>query len=235
MNRKKNTPLAVLKAIEPFIDKDGENFISADPENDILRIKDIDVNSDFYFHVEKYEQRSNQHQILINYKPHTEHNVEPKRTWISVTKTTNFFTIWVNLLKGYEKVKSPFDDPIAETFKEDYFTEFELIDEEYKKPLKPAQILFLDEYFEKVEDKIIEHKNESNSEQIKVILEEIHELRDNLSIKAKFWIINQICWIWAKMTKIGPKIMKDFVDEGNKRLVKESVTQIYNYGKDLLM
>ena len=66
----------------------------------------------------------------MEYKPHTEHNVEKHKLWIKGPEINSYFTKWVSLLKAYETVKSPFDDPIIESFRDDYYTEFEIIDEE---------------------------------------------------------------------------------------------------------
>jgi hypothetical protein len=233
VNKKKETPLTVLKALEPFINKIGENFINVEPEKDLIRFADIDKESDFYFNILQYQVK-NQFQVLVEYKPYSEITTEKRQLWVNGTEIAKYFDAWIKLLQSYDKVKSPFDDPIIESFKDDYYTEFEIVDEEKDKPLKPKQILLLDAYFEKVQKKIDKHKTESNSEEIEEIKSDITELRDNLSSKTKTWIANRVCWIWAKMTKLGPKLMKDFVNEGNKQIVKESVSQIIEYGKNLI-
>lgn len=233
MNKKKQIPLVVLRALEPFIDKIGENFISVESENNLMRFTDVDPDSEFYFNIENYDVK-NGFKVLVEYRPHTEQNVEKHRTWIKGSEINTYFTKWVTLLKSYDKVRSPFDDPIIESFRDGYYTEFEIIDEEKDKPLIPKQILLLDAYFEKIENKIDEHITDSNAEQIKEIKNDISELRDNLSSKTKVWVVNKVSWIWAKMTKLGPKLMKDFVNEGNKQIVKESVAQIIEFGKNLL-
>jgi hypothetical protein len=233
VNKKKQTPLQVLKALEPFIDKIGENFINSEPETDLIRFSDIDTNSDFYFHIKQYQIKS-AFQVLVEYKPHSEITTEKKQLWVNGTEIGKYFNAWIKLLQTYDDVKSPFDDPIIESFKDDYYTEFEIIDEEKDKPLKPKQILLLDAYFEKVSKKIDKHIDESNAKQIEEIKGDISELRENLSSKTKVWIANKVCWIWAKMTKLGPKMMKDLVNEGNKQIVKESVSQLIEFGKNLI-
>jgi hypothetical protein len=233
VNKKKQTPLTVLKALEPFLTKIGENFIQSDSADNLIRFVDVDPESEFYFNIEQYQVKDG-FKVLIDYKPHTEHSTEKRRTWIKGNDINKEFTQWVSLLQSYDKVHSPFDDPIIESFQEDYYTEFEIIDEEKDKPLKPKQILLLDAYFEKIHKNIDEYKTESNAKEIEEIKTDISELRDNLSSKTKTWIANRVCWIWAKMTKLGPKLMKDFVNEGNKQIVKESVSQIIEFGKNLI-
>jgi len=36
------------------------------------------------------------------------------------------------------------------------------------------------------------------------------------------------------MTKLGPKLMKDFINEGNKQIVREGVKQLIELGKTYL-
>jgi len=233
VNKKKETPLTVLKALEPFVNKIGEHFINAEPEKNLIRFIDIDPESEFYFNIEQYDVK-NGFRVLVDYKPYTENTTERKRAWINGTEINKDFSRWISLLQAYEKVRSPFDDLITESFKDDYYTEFEIVDDEKDKPLNPKQILLLDEYFGKVEKNIGNHITESNKEQINDIKADILELRENLTSKTRAWIVNKVCWIWAKMTKLGPKLIKEFVDEGNKQIVKEGVKQLIEYGKNLL-
>ena len=235
MSKKKSTPIAILKSLEPFLKKSGENFISIESKEDLIRFSDFDEDSDFYFHIKQYALKSNKYQVYIVYKPFTEQSVDKREMWVESNKIDSYFQSWVNLLKMYDTVQSPFDDPIIESFKEDYYTEFEIIHEDVNKPLKPKQILLIDSYFEKVEERIEKHITDSNANEIAEIKSDITELRENLSVKAKSWVINKVCWIWAKMTKLGPKLMKDFVDEGNKQIVKEGVKQLIEIGKSAIM
>lgn len=235
MSKKKSTPITILKSLEPFLKKSGENFISTESKEDLIRFSDIDEESDFYFHIKQYALKSNKYQVYIDYKPFTELSVDKREMWVDSNKIDNYFQAWVTLLKMYDTVQSPFDDPIIESFKEEYYTEFEIIDEDVSKPLKPKQILLIDSYFEKVEERIEKHITDSNANEIAEIKSDITELRKNLSVKAKSWVVNKICWIWAKMTKLGPKLMKDFVDEGNKQIVKEGVKQLIELGKNAIM
>lgn len=233
MNKTKQTPLIVLKALEPYINKVGENFISVDSEKDLIRFSDVDTESDFRFYIKEYRVKG-QFQVLIEYTPHSELTTDKRELWIQGTEIGKYFNSWIKYLKMYDTVKSIFEDPIIESFRDDYYTEFEIVDEEKDKPLKPKQILLLDDYFEKVTKKLDKHITESNSAEIDEIKNDITELRENLSSKTKLWIANKVSWIWAKMTKLGPKLMKDFVNEGNKQIVKESVSQIIEFGKNLL-
>ena len=233
MNKKKQVPISVLKAIEPFMSKSGENFIAIDNENDMIRFKDRDPTSDFYFHIKQFKMQ-NGFTVLLDSKPTSENSVANNSRWVKGTEIEQNFANWIGLLKKYDQIQSPFDDPILTSFRDSYYAEFEIIEEEKNKPLNPSKILLLDEYFEKIETGIEKYRSESNSEVIDSIKDEIEEIRENLSSKSKQWIANKIAWTWAKITKLGPKIMRDLLSESNKQIVREGVKQLIEIGKNII-
>lgn len=230
---KKRIPIALRKILdeESLGVKDLVDFKTK--EGSIIIFTESDTQSTYYFQVVSVESKSDP-LIKINYYPSNDQNLIPYSGDVKLSQFRGHFKKWADLLIQANTVSPLFDDPITTSFKEDYFCEFEIIDEEKDKPLKPNQILLLDEYFEEVAKGIDKYKNASNSEQIADIKNDINELREKLSSKTKLWIANKVSWIWAKMTKLGAKFIKDFVDEGNKQIVKESVSQLIEYGKNLL-
>ena len=231
---KGDIPYELLNELEPILYKIRENCINSEPDKNLFRFVDINEEFDFYFYIQEYKTVNDELQILIQYRPYSKITTGKKQLWIKVTDIAKYLDPWIQLLQSYRKVRSVFDDPITESFKDHYYTEFEIIDEERGKTLKPKDILLLDSYFERINENIDTHLNDSNVQKIEGIKKDISELRENLSSKTKFWIVNKICWIWAKMTKLGPKFMKDFLNEANKQIVKESFSAIIEIGKDAL-
>ena len=58
MRKKKEIPLIVLESLEPFLLQNNNLYKTVDPKSALLRIEDLDDNSDFYFVVENYKQRN---------------------------------------------------------------------------------------------------------------------------------------------------------------------------------
>jgi len=230
---KKDIPISLRKILDDeYLNAKGL-FEYQFVKNSIILFNDSDTKSKYHFEVVSVEEKSDPH-FNINYYPSSDLNLVPFSGNVKISQFRSHFKKWKSLLIQSNSESPLFDDPIIESFRDDYYTEFEIVDEEKNKTLKPKQILLLDSYFEKIDKKIEKHINESNSEQIAEIKEDILELRENLSSKTKVWIANKVSWIWAKMTKLGPKLMKDFVNESNKQIVKESVSQIIEIGKNLL-
>lgn len=240
MNNKKKLPLRILKSLEPFVNLIGEKFKVLEPKGNLLLVSDIDSESDFYFKIEQYQKKQNgSFQFLMDRKPNSEDDPEKYRTWIEIKHLETEFKRWLNLLEEYETTESFFDDPILDSFKEEYYAEFEIINEDAdRKPLNTKQILLLDSHLEYIEEKIDNYKNEKNEEIVSEIKNNVIELRENLTTKSKKWVVNRLATIWAKLSKQGTKFIKEFVNqtktEGIKQGAKALIEFIKENGTELL-
>jgi hypothetical protein len=231
---KKKIPLQVLETIEPYVNKKGETFHSSDPQKFLLKFDDKEDGSDFYFNVESYKNDQG-FQLLIDWKPINKQSVANKKMWIKAESLDNYFTNWLKLLEGYDKVRTVFDDPIIEAFTEEYFSEFEIIDEDADtKPFKTNQVLLLDKHLSTIHKKIEKHKTEDNQSEIEAIQSDVLDLKSNLTRKSKKWVIQRLSKIWAKITKQGPHLMKEFLSETKKQAIKEGVKLIIEKGTDFI-
>jgi hypothetical protein len=150
---KKKIPLQVLESIEPYVNKRGTSYESIEPKNFLLKFVDKDEKSDFYFNVEEYKLDTD-FKLLIDFKPQSKQSTANRKTWIKVNLLETHFSNWLKLLEGYDKLKTVFDDPILEAFADEYFTEFEIIDDDADfKPFPTKQILLLDNHLENIQKK----------------------------------------------------------------------------------
>jgi hypothetical protein len=231
---KKKIPLQVLETIEPYVNKKGESFDAIDPDGFLLKFVDKEDASDFYFNVESYKIE-NGFKLLVDWKPTNKQTIANKRIWIKAEQLDSYFTNWLKLLEGYDKVKSVFDDPILQAFADEYFSEFEILDDDADvKPFKTKQVLLLDDHLENIQKKIEKYQTEENRLEIQQIKSDVTDLRNNLTKKPKKWVIKQLSKIWAKITKQGPKLMKEFLNETKKHAIKEGVKLLFDKGADLI-
>ncbi len=229
---KKELPLVFLKNFKTKKNEYVEILLPVEKEKFIVRYRDIEKPESLYFFISQYEPTKDKYHITI--KPTSENDVKPRVVWVSMKELNHEYIQWSKIVKDYNECISIFDDPILNSFKDNYYTEFEIIEDDKEKPLNPNQILLLDEYFDKVDKKINKYINNSNEKEITEIKSDIVELRDNLSSKPKIWIANKVSWIWAKITKLGSKFIKEFLNEGNKQIVKQGVSELVEFGKNLL-
>jgi hypothetical protein len=220
---KKNIPLVVLETLEKFVQLKGEQFDVIHPEKFLVKIVDKDNDSDFYFHIESYKVE-NGLKLQIDWKPVNKESIGNKKMWIEGKELDAYFSNWIKLLKAYETVNSFFDDPIIKSFTEEYYAEFEIIDEDAEsRPLTSKQILLLDDHLEYIENNIEKYQTEQNEAEIQEIKNSIQELRGKLTSKSKAWVIKNLANIWAKVTKQGTRLLKDFLSEAKKQVIREGV------------
>lgn len=155
------------------------------------------------------------------------------QAWVEISGLGGQFDAWLKLLNEYETVNSFFDDPITKSFKDEFYAELEIIDDDADtNPFNTKQILLLDSYLETVENKLSEFTNETNSQDIQEIKEEILLLRENLTKKSKKWIVSKLTTIWAKIAKQGTKFIKEFLSESKKELIKQGIKGLIDYVKE---
>ncbi len=228
---KKKIPLEVLELIEKYVNLKGEEFEVINPGEFLLKIIDRDKNSDFYFNIEQYKKDKGI-QFLINYKPRDKQSLDNHKIWTSSKGVDDFLSVWISLLEGYSNVNSFFDDPILNSYANDYYTEFKIIEENADiEPFKPAQILMLDQFLENIENNIENYQTIENKEGIQEIKRDIVDLRESLTSNTKSFIIKKLSNIFAKITKQSSKMFKEFLSE----VKKESIKQIVKGGINLLI
>jgi hypothetical protein len=231
---KKNIPLNVLETLEKFVRLQGDEFIVLEPKEFLVRVKDNDEESAFYFNIEDYKNDKGL-KLLIDWSPINKESIGNRKMWIDAKQLDEYFNNWTNLLKRYITVNSFYDDPILKSFVDSYYAEFEIVDEKADvEPLKPNQILLLDEHLEYIEQNIEKYQNDSNEEIIQEIKQDVVNLRESLTKKSKAWVIKNLSTIWGKMTKQGTKFLKEFVSESKKQAIKEGVKYLIQQGADLI-
>ncbi|WP_029038013.1 hypothetical protein [Salinimicrobium xinjiangense] len=233
--KKKQFPIEILNALKDFVDLKDDKFEVVDPGNYLLKIIDKDPESDFYYIAEQYQNNNNVFKLLINYKPKSRFDVTPHRTWIEAKTLEKDFYSWLNILKEYDSIPSFFDDPILKSYEEEYFAEFEIIDEDAdNSPFSSKQVLLLDAHLENIEKNIDQYKTEENEERIEEIKNDVSTLRQNLTRKDKSWVVENVVKIWAKITKEGPQLMKDFLSETKKEVIKQGVKGLLKGAKSIM-
>ncbi len=227
---KKDLPIIVLKTFEKYVHLKGERFQVVDQDELLLKVVDIDTNSNFYFIVESHQMKGHL-KLLVNWKPQSREDIGNFKGWINAKQLDAHFDQWVSYLKEYEEIHSFFDDPILNAYADEYLSEFIIIDEEAKsKPLKPNQILLLDEHLETIEKNIKKHITKENEEQIANITDDVTSLRKGLSINTKGWVIKKLVLVWAKITKQGAPFIRDLISQASKKALVEGINHVVEVG-----
>jgi hypothetical protein len=234
MRKKKDLPLIILKTLQPYVNLRGDKFEALDPKDKLLKVVDQETESEFHFIIEEYKKvQGGKFQFLMSRSPKSQNEVEIYKTWVDISQLEPQFKMWLNLLDEYENVTSFFDDPIVKSFRDEYFAEFEIIDEDAEiMPLNTKQILLLDTYLENIDNRLGDYSTDSNSGEITEIQEEIVELRENLTNKSKKWVVKKLSKIWAKIAKQGTKFIKEFLTDSKKEATKQGVKGLIEFAKE---
>jgi hypothetical protein len=230
MAKKKDIPLVVHEILEPFVLKKGKHFTIDYNSNALLKFVDTEIGSDFYFEINKFEGDV----ITLIIKPSDKSTINGSSISINSKNLGPYFNNWITILEQYEKVKSVFDDPILKSFENEYFAEFEILEDEKEKPLKNNQILLLDEYLEHLCLGLEKHKTELNKTKIEEIQFEINLLQENLTCQNKLEIAEKFSKILAKIKKLGTKFLKEFITEGKKQIISKGIKFLIEQGPNII-
>jgi len=127
MKNKRHLPLAILKALEPFVDDKTNLFETVKTDEDYLvEAVDKKTDSDFFFYIKEYKKSNNGRSLiaLIGQRPTSDINPGFTSSWAETSTIESHFNSWLSLLQEYNEVKSFYDDPILDHYEEKYFTDF---------------------------------------------------------------------------------------------------------------
>ena len=233
MSMKKKLPLDLIKGFHPKL---GDSIkVEVDPSNQKIAIfRDKDPESDFYFEIGHFNSTGDK--IRVNVKPSGRASVNSVSHWLTIQELNNHFTNWIKIIDEYNSSETMFDDPIVKGFEEEFLkgVKFVDLDGDKTKPFSPDIILKLDAHLENIENKIDDFKDNKNEKEIGVIKSLTIELRADLTNKPKGYVRNTLIKIWSKIAKQGPKLIKEFLTEGGKLAVKETIKFLFSKGAELL-
>lgn len=230
VNKKKDIPLQIHEILEPFVSRKGERYERINDESCLIKFIDSDLNSDFYFTIHQFKENK----ILISYKPINKNSILKQSEWIESKALEAYFNNWISILEKYDKVNSVFDDPILRSFEEEYFAEFEVLEDDKAKPLNTAQILLLDEHLEELTKGLEKNKDETNKLEIEAIQQDIKFLQENLTRTTKEKVVKSLSKIWAKTTRLGTKFIKEFLTEVKKQFITKGTKFLIEHGSDII-
>jgi len=207
---KKDVPLVVLKAIEPFIEKMDFKEIKVETDNDlVLRIVDAEKGSGLFFEIVSQTPNANSVVLEIRHKPTSPNNINVLTGRIGIGSFASTFSAWYSMIEDYRKTKTLFDDPILKKYADDFYTEFTSADEDANTAsFNLKQQLLLDNALTQVIQVLDEQTTEANKEVIAEIIEEVVEVQNTVTANTKQETFTKMSRIFAKIQKAGIKVIK---------------------------
>lgn len=243
---KRSLPKVVIDVIEPIVEKYRDAITIKKSNDTLIRIED-NKDSSFYFTIKKREHSSGSLRNLIEYKPSDE-KMDAYSTYASEEQLSSYLTKWCERIKFYQK-KSILDDPILNAYRkdiEDEFSKIELVDEDANfTPFNVCQQRILISFFNELNTRLDESKNEIEEDEYEDIKEEVSKAKTFISKETKQQGLDRISKIISICRRasfdLGEKCTDAFIkalfSEAGKmafKAIRDHWDEISGYVKHLL-
>ncbi|WGH76509.1 hypothetical protein P8625_04950 [Tenacibaculum tangerinum] len=222
---KKKIPIGSRKILDQVSSGNNGLFEAEFTEDCVIRFKDSDSESDFFFEIQKINaaQGNNIVSYTIRYKPSNEETLSPHHTSVNLSNFRGHFDKWKKLLIEANKESPLFDDVFTQSYYDELEPKFEILDEDAEiKPYSIEQQQRIVEFLDKAQ-KILNRQKRKNDPEIKEASELIKETKANISKSTKKKVVKNIRKIIAKGFKagleIGQKLLIEFTTELAKKLI----------------
>lgn len=196
------------------------------PKGDLINITDKDNDSNLYFCVSSYKIEGGVISFHILYIPSSSSCMDEYDGW--VTSLDNAFDPWYKLIEEYENLDKFSDDSDTNSCAGEYYTQFEIIDEDADKPLPDDKMRFLDENLKSIEDNIEQYIDGDNEAEILEIKADATNIRKNITKKSRADIWRMVAVMCGKIKKLGPPFFEIFGTEVVKTLAKNTTEAVIN-------
>ncbi|HLP50023.1 MAG TPA: hypothetical protein VK154_04020 [Chitinophagales bacterium] len=227
---KKNTPLTILEMLQPIVNNNSDIIEQVKTVELLYHIIDRDPNSNFFFKVVKREAQSNKEFFRLEYKPKSKDSILAFAPLVERAALSDTLNSWIKIIKGYNAIHTVYDDPIIKANQERFEKQFEILDDDAEyAPFDLQQQLFLNEYLETVQVKLVElqdGKSEIEVKELNELKEEAKQIQNDLSKQPKKKIVKALTWLWAKAQKVGLPVIKEIFLTSVKEITKHIISGI---------
>jgi hypothetical protein len=232
---KKKIPLRLLEIIEPFLKDNADIITVSSDDNFYYIIKDNEPGSDFFISIYRSKPKTMSHvtkaELFLERKPNSKNSLHQQTSTTNYAEVLNSLKEWADIVRQYNETDSALDDPIVKAYQKEYFTEYEIIDDDANyAPFNDEQLFFLDSHLETITNNIDNYKTSENAQAIEEIKSDSEKLRSQLTALSKKKVLKKLTTIWAKMKKQGLKLTKEFVNEGKKEFFKYIIKKAIEIG-----
>ncbi len=227
---KKDLPLALLQSLNRLntqlikLAEDNDDLISKTfSEKKLILFKDIDSESNFKFEIVKLGFSGNIPLFSIEMSPFSTFNNNSAIKQLNEKQAILEFQQWINWLKAFEKNHLTPEDEFLKKYQEEFYTEFEIIDEDANtSTFSIKQQIFIDKYLNQLEAKLLPESKQN--EEITEIVNDIKSLRTELGKDTKKKIITKFSRIFAKLRRSSIRLLGEIYDAGKKELFKRLIS-----------
>jgi hypothetical protein len=172
-------------------------------------------------------------QAIITYAPMNKNNIKVvENKSYTLTDIKKQFLAWIEIIREYEEITFSDEDRIEKQYEEEYFTEFDIVDEDAD--VKPYNEKSQEEFYKLltwVQDNL--RNQEPNNGGVEIIIADIDTLKDNLSRLTKRKVIRSWAKICSKIKILGVKFWKGLLDAAKKEAYKQIISGSIHIADDI--
>jgi hypothetical protein len=223
---KKDLPLTLLQALNRLnvqlsklgIDND-DLILKTFSDKKLIQFNDNDNTSSFKFELVKVQLSNNDPIFSIDVSPSSQVSNNSVVKHLNEKQVISEFQQWISWLKVFEKSHLTPEDEFLKNYQEEFYTEFEIIDDDANtSTFSTQQQIFIDKYLNYMEVKLLPEAEQD--EEINEIVEDIKLLREELGKSTKKKVVTRFSRIFAKLRKSSIKLLGEFYEAGKKELFK---------------
>jgi hypothetical protein len=212
---KKKIPLNVIHKIETAL-KDVSHLIGVCYEKDsmvVLKEKTY-PQSDFFFRIENEGIGKDKKTIYsINYLPSNEDNLQPLKKEITADILLSHLQRWVSMVAEFNKKSNVFDDPILESYYNEFEVKFIVKDADADTAPYPHEAQKrLHALYEKIKSLVKEEKHIDDSEDAEIIIKQIEVAQRRIGKQTKREVSKNLQMILAMVKKYSFRIAEMIIE-----------------------
>lgn len=238
---KKKTPLNVLRSIKNLrttlyqVSQKNSGLVDTEElPDEIFYAKDRDENSQFYFKISTYEQRSDSSGTIeykVEFSPANETTISKYQSNLPEAKTLDKYSHWLKLLSYYNSIHLTVEDEFEKIYEDEFIEYFDIIDTDSEKlPFRLEQQLFLNDFLDSSIQ--ILHAQDISDEAIKDLIINAEALKEKLPVLSKKDTIRHLSKLFAKARKKSISLLKKLGNKFSDEIIKRGVNWSLDKGAE---
>jgi hypothetical protein len=215
---KGKVPLSILEELNPSRNAALRHVPPVDDQGAVLHLQGKGHTSEFFFKILKTENRrggdnKNYLHYLVEFRPRSKGDTDSRQRWVQLNDAINELSTWLSIIEGYFSTKTILDDPLLESYEDQFYSQFEGLDDTAAQSgLSLEHQLKLNEYLTFVQGKVATLKEGRSAEDVAKLEEieaEAKELQSNMTRENKGAIARRLARMWAKAQRVGLDVIKE--------------------------
>lgn len=217
-------PIKVVQLIQKY-ERDHDSVITAvEDANSLLTFVPIsNRHPNFYFQIVRHRLSNSELVYDIKFRPKSDKDMSPVDAPCSVSSLEQYYKNWLGLIKTYISLD---DGDDLKQSQQEFFDEYEMVEEDGAKYFIFIQQKFIDKYLGYAINQLEDVRDDNNSELIDDIIKDVQDLKNKQTTLSKKKVVEGLAKIWAKAKRGGLKMLDTIYNEATKEVLKRGIKYV---------